>query len=134
MTHKNAALLALIVTILMTAFLVWAFVPTFLNVLRDLVPAVTLFSSFIYAFGCFSVAVFFYIFHRAQALFGAAGESEGQRRATITTTGGWPRAGPSLNCFPMLSLHPRTLRRQKHKSDAPELGTSPLLSNHKFVS
>jgi hypothetical protein len=27
---------------------------------------VTLFSSFIYAFGCFSVMVFFYVFHRAQ--------------------------------------------------------------------
>jgi hypothetical protein len=44
----------------------WTFVLTFLNVLRDLVPAVTLFSSFIYAFGCFSVMVFFYVFHRAQ--------------------------------------------------------------------
>jgi len=66
MTLKNAALLALIGTILMTALLVWSFVSTFLNVLRGLVPAVTLFSSFIYAFGCFSVAVFLYVFHRGQ--------------------------------------------------------------------
>ena len=66
MTLKNAALLALIGTILMTALLLWTFVLTFLNVLRDLVPAVTLFQSFIYAFGCFSVMVFFYVFHRAQ--------------------------------------------------------------------
>jgi hypothetical protein len=66
MTLKNAALLALIGTILMTALLVWTFVLTFLNVLRDLVPAVTLFQSFIYAFGCFGAAVFFYVFHRAQ--------------------------------------------------------------------
>jgi hypothetical protein len=66
MTIKNAALLAVIGTILMTALLLWSFVLTFLNVLRDLVPVVTLFSSFIYAFGCFSVAVFFYTFHRAQ--------------------------------------------------------------------
>jgi hypothetical protein len=66
MTLKNAALLALIGTILMTALLVWTFVFTFLNVLRDLVPAVTLLQSFIYAFGSFSVAVFFYVFHRAQ--------------------------------------------------------------------
>jgi len=66
MTLKNAALLARIGTILMTALLVWTFVLTFLNVLRDLVPAVTQFSSFIYAFGCFSVTVFFYVFHRAQ--------------------------------------------------------------------
>jgi hypothetical protein len=66
MTLKNAALLALIGTILMTTLLVWNFVFTLLNVLRDLVPAVTLFSSLIYAFGCFSVMVFFFVFHRAQ--------------------------------------------------------------------
>jgi hypothetical protein len=66
MTLKNAGLLALIGTVLMTALLLWTFVLTFLNVLRDLVPAVTLIQSFIYAFGCFSVAVFFYVFHRAQ--------------------------------------------------------------------
>jgi hypothetical protein len=35
-------------------------------VVRGVVPAVTLFSSFIYAFGSFSVMVFFYVFHRAQ--------------------------------------------------------------------
>ena len=67
MTLKNAALLALTGTVLMTVLLVWTFVFTFLNILRGLVPAVTLFSSFIYAFGCFSVAVFFYVFHRAQS-------------------------------------------------------------------
>jgi hypothetical protein len=67
MTLKNAALLALIGTILMTALLVWSFVLTFFNVLRDLAPAVTLFQSFIYAFGCFSVMVFFFVFHRAQS-------------------------------------------------------------------
>lgn len=58
MTLKNAALLALIGTILMTALLLQSFVLNFLNVLRDLVPAVTLFQSFIYAGGCFRVAVF----------------------------------------------------------------------------
>ena len=66
MTLKNAALLALVGTILMTALLVWNFVFNLLNLLRGLVPAVTLFSSFIYAFGCFSVMVFFFVFHRAQ--------------------------------------------------------------------
>jgi hypothetical protein len=66
MTLKNAALLALVGTILMTALLVWNFVFTFLNVLRDLVPAVTLFQSLIFALGSFSVMVFFYVFHRAQ--------------------------------------------------------------------
>ena len=67
MTLKNAAGLALFGTILMTVLLVWNFVFTFLNVVRDLVPAVTLFSSFIYAFACFTVAVFFYVFHRARS-------------------------------------------------------------------
>jgi hypothetical protein len=67
MTLKNAALLALIGTVLMTALLVWTFVFNFLNLLRGLVPAVTLFSSFIYAFGAFSVMVFFFVFHRAQS-------------------------------------------------------------------
>jgi hypothetical protein len=66
MTLKNAALLALIGTILMTVLLVWTFVFNVLNALRGLVPAVTLFSSFIFAFGCFSVMVFFFVFHRAQ--------------------------------------------------------------------
>jgi hypothetical protein len=63
MTLKNAALLALIGTILITALLVWDFV---FNVLRGLIPATMLFSSFIYAFACFSVAVFFYVFHKAK--------------------------------------------------------------------
>jgi hypothetical protein len=67
MTLKNAVLLALIGTILMTALLVWTFVFNLLNTLRGLVPAVTMFSSFIYAFGCFSVTVFFYVFHRSQS-------------------------------------------------------------------
>jgi hypothetical protein len=67
MTLKNAALLALIGTVLITALLVWTFVFNVLNSLRGLIPAVMLFSSFIYAFACFSVAVFFYVFHKAQS-------------------------------------------------------------------
>jgi hypothetical protein len=66
MTLKNAALLALVGTILMTVLLVWNFVLTLLKVLRDLVPPLRLFSSFTYAFGCFSVMVFFFVFLRAQ--------------------------------------------------------------------
>jgi hypothetical protein len=66
MTLRNAALLALIGTILITALLVWDFVFNFLNVLRGLIPATMRFSSFIYAFACFSLAVFFYVFHKAK--------------------------------------------------------------------
>ena len=67
MTLKNAALLALIGTVIVTALLTWTFVFNVINALRDLVPAVTVLSSFLYAFGCFSVAVFFFVFHRSQS-------------------------------------------------------------------
>jgi hypothetical protein len=66
MTLKNAALLALIGTIVMTVLLVWNFVSTVLNVLRGVEAPAVLFASFIYAFGCFTVMVFFFVFHRAQ--------------------------------------------------------------------
>lgn len=67
MTLKNAALLALIGTILVTALLTWDFILNIINVGRGLVPAVILFSSLIYAFGAFSVTVFFFVFHKAQS-------------------------------------------------------------------
>jgi hypothetical protein len=67
MTIKNAALLALVGTILGTVLLVWMFVSTVVNVLRGVAPAVMLFPWFVYAFACFSVAVFFYVFRRAQS-------------------------------------------------------------------
>jgi hypothetical protein len=66
MTLKNAALLALIGTTLATAYLVYTFILNLVNVLRGLVPAVMLVASFIYAFAGFSVAVFFYLFHRTR--------------------------------------------------------------------
>ena len=59
MTLKNAALLALIGTILVTVLLVWDLIFSLLNVMRGLVPAVALFSSLIYACGALTVAVFF---------------------------------------------------------------------------
>ena len=66
MPLKNAALLALIGTIVMTVLLVWNFVSNVLNVLRGVDAPVVLFASFIYAFGCLTVMVFFFVFHRAQ--------------------------------------------------------------------
>jgi hypothetical protein len=66
MTLKNAALLALVGTVLMTALLLWTFVSNVVNVLRGVDAPVVLFASFIYAFGCFTVMVFFFVFHRAQ--------------------------------------------------------------------
>ena len=67
MTLKNAALMALIGTILLTALLLWDFVFNLLNLLRGLIPATIVFSSFVHAFASISVAVFFYVFHRAQS-------------------------------------------------------------------
>jgi hypothetical protein len=68
MTLKNAALLALVgtMTILMTALLLWTFVSNMINVLRGVDAPVVLFASFIYAFGCLTLMVFFFVFHRAQ--------------------------------------------------------------------
>jgi len=67
MTLKGAAFLAFVGTLLVTALLVWDFVFTLLNVLRGLTPAVTVFSSLIYAFGALTVALFFYVFHKQQS-------------------------------------------------------------------
>jgi len=67
MTLKNVSLLAMIGSILVTALLVWDLILNVLNVGRGIVPAVVLFSSLIYAFGAFSVAVFFIVFHKAQS-------------------------------------------------------------------
>jgi hypothetical protein len=66
MTLKNAALLALIGTILITALLTWDLVFNVVDVLQGLIPAVVLFRSILYTFGAFSVTVFFFAFHRAQ--------------------------------------------------------------------
>lgn len=66
MTLKNAAFLALVGTVLATALLAFDLIENLLNVLRGLVPAVKVFSSLIYAFAAFSVAVFFFVYHRAQ--------------------------------------------------------------------
>lgn len=67
MTLKSAAFLAFVGTLLVTALLVWDFVFTLLNVLRGLTPAVTVFSSLIYAFGALAAAVFFFIFQKQQS-------------------------------------------------------------------
>jgi hypothetical protein len=66
MTLKNAAFVALIGTILVTALLTFDLIQNALNVVRGLIPAVKLFSSLVYAFGSFTVAVFFFIFYKGQ--------------------------------------------------------------------
>jgi uncharacterized protein YybS (DUF2232 family) len=67
MTLKAAAFLALIGTALVAVLAVLNLIFNLLNVFRGLMPAVTAISSLIYALGAFSVAVFFYVFHKAQS-------------------------------------------------------------------
>jgi len=67
MTLKNAATFAFVGTLLAAALLVWDFVFDVVNVIQGLVPAVKLFSSLIYTFAAVSLAVFFYVFRRAQS-------------------------------------------------------------------
>jgi hypothetical protein len=52
---------------LMTVLLVWNFVSNVLNVLRGVEAPIVLFAAFIYALGCFSGRVFFFVFHRTQS-------------------------------------------------------------------
>jgi len=66
MTIKNAAFLAFIGTLLLTLLLIWRLVMDILNVSQNLVPAVTLFASILYAFAALTVAIFFFVFQSKQ--------------------------------------------------------------------
>jgi hypothetical protein len=67
MTLKSSAFLALVGMILVTVLCVADFVRDASGVLRDLIPAVSLFRSLIYVIASLSVTLFFYVFHRAQS-------------------------------------------------------------------
>lgn len=67
MSLKNAACLALVGTAILAALLIANFIFDALNVLRGLIPATRLFTSFIYAFAALGAVVFFYAFHKAQS-------------------------------------------------------------------
>ena len=66
MSLKNAALLALIGTILLTVLIVVSFITTLLGVMRGVIPAMTPLISLVHVFTSVTVLVFFYVFHRAQ--------------------------------------------------------------------
>ncbi len=66
MNLKNAAFLALVGTVMLTVLLIAGFIYDVLNVLRGLIPASRLLTSFIYAFAGLSAGVFLYAFHKAQ--------------------------------------------------------------------
>ena len=67
MTLKQASLLAFVGTLLLSILLVVDVVLDVLSLARGLIAAVTLLTSLIHAFAAVSVAVFFYVFHRAQS-------------------------------------------------------------------
>jgi hypothetical protein len=67
MNLKNAAVLALVGTGMLTGLLLLGFIVDVLNVLRGLIPAARLLTSFVYAFAGLSAVVFLYAFHKAQA-------------------------------------------------------------------
>jgi hypothetical protein len=67
MTLKNAALLALIGTLLLAILVVADFIKAVSGVLNDVIPAMALLRSLIYLLAILSVTAFFYVFHRAQS-------------------------------------------------------------------
>ena len=67
MTLKNTAFLALVGMVLVTILLIAGLIADVSGVVRGLIPAMRLLTSFIYAFAGLSVVVFLYAFHKAQA-------------------------------------------------------------------
>ncbi len=66
MMLKNTALLALVGMVLVTILLIVHLIRNVSAVLQGLIPAVSVLTSFIYAFAGLSVVIFLYAFHRAQ--------------------------------------------------------------------
>ena len=67
MTLNKAEFLALVGMILATILLVAGFIGDVFNVVRGLIPAMRLLTSFIYAFAALSMAMFLYAFHKSQS-------------------------------------------------------------------
>jgi multidrug efflux pump subunit AcrB len=67
MTLKQASLLAFVGTLLLSILLVFDLILDVLSLARGLIAAVTVLTSLIRTFTAVSMAVFFYVFHRAQS-------------------------------------------------------------------
>ncbi len=67
MKLKDAALFALIGTILLTVLLAAGFIRDLVSFTHGAVAAITLLTSGIHLLASLSVAVFFYVFHKSQA-------------------------------------------------------------------
>lgn len=66
MTLKSSSDLALVGMLVLTVLLAADFIRTFVGILHDVVPMVALLRSLVYLFAGITVAVFFYVFNRAQ--------------------------------------------------------------------
>jgi hypothetical protein len=66
MTPKNTAFLALVGMVLVTILSIAGLIADVLGVVRGLIPAMRLLTSFIYAFAGLSVVIFLYAFRKAQ--------------------------------------------------------------------
>ncbi len=67
MNLKSAAFLALIALSLLSVLMLADLITNLLGVLRDFIPVMALLKSLVYTFASVTMAVFFYIFHRAQS-------------------------------------------------------------------
>jgi hypothetical protein len=67
MTLKNAAFLALVGMILLTVLLAAGCIVSVTGFLNGVVSAATMFASLIRVFATLTLAVFFFVFHKAQA-------------------------------------------------------------------
>ena len=85
MTLKNAALLAFVGTLLMTALLGVEFLSTPINVLAERGGSGAVVPSLIYAFGSLTVTVFFFVFRKDSRKFGEDGFGLFARRPSQTS-------------------------------------------------
>ena len=67
MILRNAALLALVGTLLIAALRVWDLIFSTMAFVRGAVSAAEVLSSLIYAFGACSLAIFFFVFQKRQS-------------------------------------------------------------------
>jgi hypothetical protein len=67
MTLKNGALVALVGTILLTILVSISCIVTVVGFLHGVVSAAAMLAALIRVFATLSLAVFFYVFHKAQA-------------------------------------------------------------------
>ena len=66
MSLRNAAFLATVGMIILTALLLFDLVENSAAILRSLIPAVALFRSVIYAFASLMLTIFFFAFYKHQ--------------------------------------------------------------------